>query len=313
MARNRGYSKIEPAVQTMVFNVTQSTAAQFLDLSAAASVVNRRFYRQGLNWAVAGFTIIAPTDTSGEITVSKLPNTWVVSNAWEKGFRAWRRQQDEALEEGDQQSVKGRFNDFKIFADEDHFGTIVPHFLLPQDAGGNQFDAPDEWLHSEVVVPNDPAFGAGVTREYKLKMMGGDSVAGNCKSLIKAYADSRSVPQSPDPSTPGTASLGLYTTMFNVGNNDTQVVANAEFRNDELPYNQDQYPGSAGNAPDLELVNRIILNTSSTVPGKYTLAGSNFPCGIIKIKNESDNAFELLVHLVPGNHRGYLATPMVDM
>ena len=313
MPRNRGYSKIEPAVQTMVFNVAQSTAAQFLDLSAAASVCNRRFYRQGLNWAVAGFTIIAPTNTSGQITVSKLPNTWVVSNAWEKGFRAWRRQQDEALEDGDQQSVKGRFNDFKIFADDDHFGTAAPHFLLPRDAGGNLFDAPDEWLHSQVVVPNDDPVTPGITTEYVLKMMGADSTIGNCKSLIKAYADSRSVPQSPDPSTPGTASIGLYTSMFNVGNDSSEVVANAEFRNDELPYNQDQYPGSAGNAPDLELVNRIILNTGSTVPGKFTLAGSNFPCGIVKIKNDADAPFELLVHLVPGNHRGYMATPMTEM
>ena len=313
MPRNRAYSKVEPAVQTMVFSVAVSTAAQFLDLSAAASVVNRRFYRQGLNWAVAGFTIIAPTNTAGEVTVSKLPNTWVVSNAWEKGFRAWRRQQDEALENGDQQSVKGRFNDFKIYADEDHFGTAAPHFLLPRDAGGNPFDAPDEWLHSQVVVPNDLAGGPGATVEYVLKMMGADSIAGNCKSLIKAYADSRSVPQSPDPSTPGTASIGLYTTMFNVGNNDTEVVANAEFRNDELPYNQDQYPGSAGNAPDLELVNRIILNAGSTVAAKYTLAGSNFPCGIVKIKNDANAAFDLLVHLVPGNHRGYLAESMTEM
>ncbi len=312
MPRNKGYAKIEPAVQTMVFNVAESTAAQFLDLSAAASVCNRRFYRQGLNWAVAGFTIIAPTDTSGEITVSKLPNTWVVSNAWEKGFRAWRRQQEEALEDGDQQSVKARFNDFKIYADEDHVGTATPHFLLPRDAGGNPFDAPDEWLHSEVVVPND-AGAPGATVEYVLKMMGGDSIATNCKSLIKAYADSRSVPQSPDPSTPGTASVGLYTSMFNTGNNSSEVVANAEFRNDELPYNQDQYPGSALNAPDLELVNRIILNTSSTVPGKYTLAGSNFPCGLVKIKNEANNSFDLLVHLVPGTHRGYMAESMMEM
>jgi hypothetical protein len=232
----------------MVFQVAQSTAAQYLDLSAAASVLNRRFYRQGLNWAVAGFTLIAPVATAGQITVSKLPNTWVVGNAWEKGFRAWTRQQDEALEEGDMQSVKGRFNDFKIYADEDHFGTAAPHLLLPRDAEGALFDAPDEWLHSEVVIPNDAGV-AGNTVEYRLKMMGADSTEGNCKSLIKAYADSRAVPQSPDPSTPGNASIGLYATMFNVGMNDSEVIANAEFRNDELPYNQDQYPGSSGNAP----------------------------------------------------------------
>lgn len=310
MARKK--MSIEPAVQTMVFLIPESTSPHYLDLSASASVINRRFYRQGLNWAVSGFTLIAPTSTSGQVTVSKLPNTWVVSNSWEKGFRAWRRQQDEALEAGDQQSVKGRFNDFKIYADEEHFTSAIPHFILPQDASGGLFDPPDEWLYSEVVVPND-LLTPGLTIEYRLKMMGADSGVGNCKSLIKAYADSRSVPQSPDPSTPGTASVGLYTSMFNVGNNDSEVVSNAEFRNDELPYNQDQYPGSELNAPGLELVNRINLNVGSTVPGKYILGGSNFPCGIVKINNSSDANLELIVHLVPGSHRGYLAESMTEM
>ncbi len=182
--------------------------------------------------------------------------------------------------------------------------------------GGNPFDAPDEWLHSSVVIPNDGGI-VGQTVQYRLHMMGGNTANPapqlNSQSLIKAYAESRSVPQSPDPSTPGNASIGLYTNMFNVGMDDSEVVANAEFRNDELPYNQDQYPGSANNAPDLELVNRIILNTSSTVPGKYTLAGSNFPCGLVKIKNEANNSFDLLVHLVPGTHRGYMAESMMEM
>jgi len=249
---------------------------------------------------------------TGFITVNRLPETWCLSNAWEKGFRAWQRQQDEALEEGDQQSVKGRYNDFKIFADDEHSGTSSPHFLLPVDLDGNAFDAPAEWLHSEVVIPNSPA--PGVSTEYKLHMVGGDSLTRDVKSLIKAYADSRSTPQSPDPSTPGTASTGLYTSMFNVGNNDSEVVANAEFRNDALPYNQIQYPGAAGNGPTLELMNRIFLNPSSTIPGKYSLAGSNIPCGLVKIDaGDVNQDFTLLVHMVPGTHRGYLATSMTEM
>ena len=312
MAKRKTTMKIEPAVQTLEFTIPVSTAARYLDLSAAASVVNRRFYRQGLNWAVAGFTVIAAPSTAGTITMSRLPNTWVVGNAWEKGFRAWQRQQDEALAEGDQQSVKGRYNDFKIFADDDHSGTASPHFLLPVDLSGATFSAPTEWLHSEVAIPNSPA--PGVTTEYKLHMVGGDSATRDVKSLIKAYADSRATPQSPDPATPGTASTGLYTSMFDVGNNDSEVVANAEFRNDALPYNQNNYPGSAGNGGTLELMNRIFLNPGSTIPGKYSLAGSNIPCGLVKIDaGNVDNSFTLLVHMVPGTHRGYLATPMTEM
>lgn len=306
--------KLQPAVQTIEFSIPVSPSPRYLDLSAAAGIVNRRFYRQGLNWAVAGFTIIALPTTDGEIILSRLPQTWVTSNSWEKGFRAWKRQQDEALDGGDQQSVKGRFNDFKVFADIGHTQTAVPHYLLPRDIDGVEFSAPEEWLYSQVVVPNDNAGvpTPGVTTEYFLHVVGDDTASS--RSLIKAYTDSRSFPQSPDPATPGTASIGLYTDMFNVGFNDSEVVANAEFRNDQLPYDQDDYPGGPVNAPTLELINKIFLNPASTVPGKYSLSGSNIPCGLIKIDAGSvTNAFTLLVHMVPGQHRGYLAENMVDM
>lgn len=309
--------KLQPSVQTIEFTLPVSAAPRYLDLSAAASIVNRRFYRQGLNWGVAGFTVIAPPTTSGTITMSKLPNTWVTSNAWEKAFRAWRFQQNEALDDGDQQSVKAKYNDFKIFADTFHGQTAAPHHLIPVDINQVAFLPSPEWLYSQVVVPNDGGV-VGATAGYYLHMVGADVPAAPgvnaSRGIIQAYADSRSVPQSPDPSTPGNASIGLYTDMFNVGMNDSEIIANAEFRNDELPYDQDNYPGMALNAPELELMNRIFLNPGSTIPGKYKLAGSNVPCGLVKIDAPAvTDVFTVLVHLVPGAHRGYLAETMVDM
>ena len=63
MARkNKRTSNIEPAEMTLNFpigTITGSTTMKTIDLSQCASIVNRRFYRQGLNWAVAGFTLHA--------------------------------------------------------------------------------------------------------------------------------------------------------------------------------------------------------------------------------------------------------------
>ena len=306
--------KVQNAVTTMRFEVAQSGAPQYLDLSAAASILNRRFYRQGLQWAVSGFTVIAPSASTGDFTIKKLPTNWTVSNSWEKGFRAWQRQQNDALEDASSESVKAKYNDFKIYADEDHFGTAAPHFLLPRDGDNNPFKPPQEWLHSIVVVPNDDGI-VGDTVNYRLHMMGDDTATGGneSRSLIRAYMESRSVPQSPDPSTPGNASIGLYVDMFNDGMNDTEIIANAEFRNDELPYDQDEYPGSRNNGPGMELVDTLYVNTGVTAPGKFTMSGGLFPCGLIKIQNGVDGAIDVLVHLVPGSHRGYLAESMQDM
>lgn len=318
MARRKSRAKkIQNAVHTLRFSVPTSTAPQYLDISAAASIVNRRFYRQGLQWAVAGFTVIAPPNTTNSLLIKKLPTNWVVSNSWEKGMRSWMQQQNEALADGDLQSIKAKYNDFKIYADAAHANGPTPHFLLPKDGDGTAFLAPDEWLHSEVVIPPADTDDATVTTEFKLHMMGADNGAVS-KSLIKAYADSRSVPQSPDPSTPTTASTGLYSLMFNDGMANPDILANAEFRNDELPYNQDAYPGSATNGPGMELVDTLQINTTTTQLGKYSMNGGSFPCGIVKIENTLSDigegqTIDLLVHLVPGTHRGYLAENMVDM
>ena len=58
MARRRtSRSKIQPAVMTMTFASSESGAStEFIDLSQVASLMNRRFYRQGINWAVAGLS-----------------------------------------------------------------------------------------------------------------------------------------------------------------------------------------------------------------------------------------------------------------
>ena len=130
MAR-RNAKKIQPAVLTLQFEMPLSGSGTVdnytIDLSQCASIMNRRFYRQGLNWAVAGFKWIGSDDAT--ISIQKLPSTWVMSNSWEKGFRAWQKMNNEALAESE--SVKPKFLDFKIYADETHHLAGFGANLLP--------------------------------------------------------------------------------------------------------------------------------------------------------------------------------------
>jgi len=304
-------AKTQPAVQTIRFTIPVGAAPSYVDLGLATSVVNRRFMRQGMNYAVAGMQIIAPPTTSGTITFSKVPNTWVASNAWHKMFAAWRRQQDEALAEAGAESAKGAFNDFKIYADGEHAQKPVPYSLYPIDGNGNTYNAPAEWLYSQIVFPNDAGI-AGNTTERTLHMVG-PNIAGVSTSMIGAYEQSRAVPQSPDPATPGAISTNPFHKMFDVGMDDTEVVENAINRNDQLPYAQMNYLNSLSNAPTLEVHDEIYLNPASTLPGKYNLAGTNLPCGLLRIDSSADNALTLVFRMVPGRVRGYMAEPMQDM
>jgi len=310
---SRRGSKIQPSVLTMAFALPSGAATSTIDLSQVASIMNRRFYRQGINWAVAGFKVISPASATGSLSIAQLPNTWVMSNAWEKAFRAWQRQQNEVLEDGTQDSVRAKFNDFKIFADADHHSMGVAGNLIPVDFAGTTYPL-GEWEASQIVIPN---FGApGTNYEPYLTAIGDDvGGAGGSISLIKAYQNSRSVPQSPDPVTPAgvLSNENYWSMMFDVGDNNEDIMDNVVGKNDELPYEQNEYPGGPVAAPTLQYHDSAIIS-GTTVGGVTHMKGGNFPCGLIRIASNIDTPNTVfVVDLIPGNHRGYLCEPMTEM
>lgn len=297
--------KIEPSIMTFEFALDPALGQyQYIDLMKCASLLNRRAYRQGMNVAVAGFTLF--TATAQTIKIERLPNTWVTSAAWEKTFRAWRRQQDEALEDGENQSTKARFNDFKVYFDEAHeaTGDLIPAQVPAAGTGTHA-----EWQHSRIVIPN---FGApGVNSEPFLHMLGADTAPG--RGVIRGYSASRSVPQSPDPEVPAsvTSNDNWLNLMFDVGDNNTAVMENATATNNDLPYDQMNYFGEGFFESEVVDYARV---SATTVGGITRARGSNFPCGLIKLNmSEAEGASVLLVHMVPGPARGYMAESMVDM
>ena len=293
-----------------------------MDLSQVASLLNRRFYRQGLNWAVAGIKMITATGVSGLVTIKQLPNTWVTSNAWEKAFRAWNKQQMDAIQDAGAESAVARFRDFKVFADVEHVTSGFGNNLLPLD-GQLPVAQPytvGEWEESLIVVPNILADASGSTvdpTEYKLHMCGTNNNVGLSRGIIEGYADSRAFPHSPDPVSPVIGSNDNWLRqMFDTGNDTSEITDNATDRNDNLPYPQGSYPGGDFQAPTMQI--HDIVGISGTSIGNMSRAkGGNFPCGLVRIdfQNTGDLAgnLALQIDLVPGNHRGYLAEPMTEM
>lgn len=304
---NRHSSKVQPAPKTLSFFIP-ALGVNYIDISQCASIVNRRFYRQGLNWAVSHFTFISAAP--GQVVVQKIPDTWMASNAWHKTYVHWKKQQDDAMRDAGAISTIAKYRDFKIHADPAHVTAGFPGNLLP-----GVFTGPflaGEWTSSQIVIPNDGGV-AGATVEYGLHMVGPDMAvgAGQSKALIENYADSRSVPFSPDPAIQDPAD-SFFSEMIDLGEIQEQVVGNATDHNDLLPYNQDSYPGGATNGASLEFFD-ITHFTTTTVSQKNKMIGTNFPCGLIKLDSNIDGAITVLVHLVPGKERGYLTQDMQDM
>lgn len=364
--------KIQPAVETMTFYLGSTDKAiegpayapghstYYCSLSQVASLVNRRFYRQGLNWAVGGMRLNSTNvvngttqpvadSPEGAITIQKLPNTWVMSNAWEKGFRAWQKMNKAALDQTP--SVKPKFLDFKIFMDSEHHGERhgVAQNILPAVADtifessvtGFTDATPGEWEMSTIVTPVTSAGASdpGQVAQYEIIAVGANypgpgASLKDAVSLIEGYSNSRALPDITDPNAPDEASdIGGFTpenwlsAMFNEGTDqDSVVVDDMLTENNEAPYpfENDQagnldtmYPGGPNQLNGLQM-HSIENITGSTVGGVTYLKGGSFPCGLIRIDIfNNDQTFQMLnilqIDLVPGSHRGYLAEPMTEM
>jgi hypothetical protein len=345
----RSYSKkgrnIEPAVQTFTFKfdvpqkvgTVAGSTTQYIDLSQCASLVNRRFYRQGINWAVAGIKLCS-TPGSGSVIAYKLPNTWVMSNSWMKGFKTWQKMIGEALQESS--SVRPRFLDFKVYADNTHHQAGSAANLLPyQYAPVAGPMTAGEWSYSTVQVPIGDGLNSDAAQELDLIATGASfpgvsAATGNDGvSLIEGYAASRALPSRADPNTPGDADNtdGLtpenwMSALFNDGTQQmADVITDLQLENTIAPYpfendgaNTDtMYPGGQNQAAGLQL-HDIDFISGTTIGGTTRLKGGNFPCGLLALfaTNDSETAllsFTMTIDLVPGNHRGYLCEPMTEM
>ena len=336
MARRYSSKKgrnIEPSVQTLTLQFTvpgNSTVNSYIDLSQIASLVNRRFYRQGINWAVAGFKFLTDGNMIGSVQIQKLPNTWVMSNAWTKSFKAWQRMNNEALAETE--SVRPKFLDFKIYADAEHHAAGFAANLLPVSGTGATANV-GEWESSKLVVP---LLGGNTgTREF---IATGSNYPGvgasgfDAVSLIEGYAASRALPAIEDPNAPtdaadvtGTTPENWLSTIFSEGTNQIDaVVTDMITENNQAPYpyegdgaNVDtMYPGGANQLPGLE-GHDLEFISATTIGGTTRLKGGNFPCGLIKVitgNNTAESKFMTMqIDLIPGSHRGYLCEPMTEM
>ena len=345
MARS---SKLKPAVQSLYFNVPSSGntnfATSYVDLSLAASAINRRFYRQGINWAVSGFTFYSESSSDGTVQISKLPDTWAVANSWTKSFALWRQMQEQVAE--DNESLRARYNDFKIYADQDmvnapiqsSYRAQIGEILLPVSGPPNSAYGANQgyvvkygaWDYSDITIPNDPD-NAGAVTDYALHMIGDDVTGANrSKGMLQGYGESRSRPQDFDPNQMDVT--GWMIELFDVGEQLDEVRANFADENDAPPYRVgaadpasgthalNYIPGASQNIPTMEIHSGLSF-TGTTVSSKQQVRGTNFQCGLMRLDTtgfdtssaETSSNLYMQVHLVPGMHSGYLCMPMQEV
>lgn len=324
--RSNGMKKLQPAVTTLSFQVP--TGESYVDIWLAASIANRRAYKQGFKPAISGMTLY--TSNAGVFSTFILPETWAMDNAYVKSKAMWNKMNDQVLD--DEPDIQGKYHDFKIAMDANMVAQSVQcqvtpagKILTPIDEGGNltsaDFTAASapraDWSYSTIQIPNDPA--SGVTSEFSLHAVGpnqsiaaGDPV--DSKGLITGYAKSRSRPQEQDPNVP--LGEGWMNELFDVGENNEEIRDDLADDNDRPPYAligaasvRETYPGGSEEFPTLQVHDSAIVS-ATTVGGKTSIRGLMPACGLLKFSNTTGAVATLQIHLVPGTNRGYMCESM---
>ncbi len=326
--RSRGKTrgrKPQPAVMQMTFELPASSAA-YIDLALAASIANRRGYKQqNSNWVVGQFELFNPSSsTTGTVTIQKLPETWVLDNAYTKSKALWERMQEQVLET--EPDIEGRYADYKIGMDEDHVTQTIQDannptgkILTPQDATGG-FTVADfntgiapvaDWDFSKLRIPNDGT--SGVTGEYTMHAVGANTnitATTGSKSLIAGYQLSRARPNQIDPNVPITE--GWMNELFDDGEQLEEIRDDLNTDNDRAPYpvgaetaGPAYYPGGPNEQLGLQ-IHSLCNFTATTVSQKNSIMGGMFRNGLMKITNNVATNLVLILHMVPGSHRGYM-------
>ncbi len=312
-------AKIEPAVTQLLYQVPDGTS--YIDLAKDLSKVNRRLYRQGYTYVVQDIQVAVsagakPSDVQ-YLGFATAGNSYMVHNAWKKGFECWRMQQRDIMR--CLGNIAGKWSDFKVYLDDAMEDGVT---LEPYAGDGAVYQA-GEWEHSKLVFDDD-----GVEREFKMHLIGStdltDTNEESAIGLIHEMNIASRITHSPDPSAFSSASDGIYAKMIGTDEMSDMLVDNLEDDNDNPPYDHDEYPGGHTNA-DVPVPVRIMTVTGAQ--GGTTGAGFIAPCGLIQVQTAEFAAVDLndintvyadataptiaiILTVAPGPYRGVLAAPM---
>jgi len=311
--------RIPPTTRKLTFEITAEDAGGVIDIGQCLSLLNRKAFRQGMEYYVESFTLSA--NVQSQVGLQYLSQTWVNTNAWVKAFRTWMKSQEQ-LEDFDE--IKGRYHDFKVFLGTAHAQIGMPANLKPDgiDFAAAALVDPTisaNWAASHIQIPNDGA--VGVTNEYELHMVGPDGAGISSKGIVAGYANSRSRPVQDDPNIVATASWMDF--AFDDGDNLIEIRGDVISENDSPPYlitedtNFEFYPGGSnqGNGAGfgMDITPPLAINP---ITGSFTTrhgAGFVAPCGLVQFDNVASSSFTLTLNIAVGPYKGVMARPMQDV
>jgi len=267
-----------------------------------------QYYIQNVKIATGKGKVFSIVSTAGD--------TWMVHNAWKKGFALWRSQQRDVAKV--LPGLEGKWSDFKV---ELWDGGSSP---ITQLAGGDAVAA-DEWNLSNYVWDDD-----GTERSPTFCLIGASAVATKI-GLVQEYHISRAQVQA-EPAVVGDASDSIYAKSLGTDEMSDVLIDLVETESDNAPYDMNEMLGGDTLA-DEPLIQSMTFASELQASNS---GGFTAECGLIRISGTShltatfphstsnDNNYDdihyleenldegvvIQVVVSPGPYKGVMASPM---
>ena len=275
-----------------------------IDIARDLSAINRRLYRQGMQYYVASVriaTIPTPTASYVHLACATAGDTWMVHNAWKKGYALWRDQQREILSV--LPGVQGKWADFKIELDDNSTTLLSPI------AGDGGTIVPDEWNLANYIWDDD-----GTERSPTFCLLGSTSITATI-GLVQEYHIARSQVQA-SPLVPADASDSIFAKSLGTDEMTDLMVEHMEGENDLAPYDMTEMVGG-DTVADAPFIHGFAVSTPSGVAHH---SGFLAECGLVRIgvnayaadgaASDIPNESLIFVEIAPGPYKGVMASRM---
>lgn len=300
-----------------------------IDLARDLSVVCRKLHRQKMTYTVLGG--IVKESSGGVFAFKTAPHTWTTNVAIRRAFNMWRKANAEQYKKTPGLKAP-KWSDFKLYLDRFHRnGNNLQAVLDTGEAGGQSIRnyGAGEWNYSTLVQPKliDPDNDGGLEFDdnadgWDMHIVGEHTGTGEVTTdangskfytdydtvgVIRSWFDSRSIPHNPDPLNAPTGTTapapGINTdplsNLFDVQDDDAEMIDVIQDENDQAPYAMNQVPGMGDN--ELQLV--AITDNTSGEPDIVSVPGFQAPCGLIRLKPESNNGAILMLDVLVEGER----------
>ena len=297
------YSKKSPTVLRLSFEGSGGTT-RYIDIARALSIINRKFYRQGVYYYVNSVELYNNSDHY--VDLHTLPDTWVTKNAWNRGFKIFQQMNAQV------DTPRPKYHDFKVRMSvgqtADGANTMDPELFDINGAYNSK--APNEWVFSKFTTKHSDG---GAADEFTVTMIGDDVGAqGNRDSisLVKSYALSRSYsPLTGEPQLRTGHEDDPLANLFDASgdNAEESIMLNLDTMNDETPY--DTFYHGENAAAAMQHVAR--LATTATVGRVAKASGFCAPFGLICVDpantTSGDDTWRIVINLAAGTYHGVYA------